>query len=97
MTSMLNEYARDGWRVVGLSSNTYLGTSLSYDIIFERERYYQSNRACYQYEYEAYMIKKNLMNFIDEKAKSGWRVVAYCSSNTLGTTTSNYLVLEREI
>ena len=96
ITDTMNSYAQDGWNVVGLSANTYFGSSVSFDVVFERDKNYDEyGRA--SYEYVCLRPQGNHVAFMQDKSKAGWEVVAYTSASILGASLMTYIVFRRKI
>ena len=93
ITDTMNYFARDGWRVVAISSNNAFGATISYDIVVERDKNYEYDSV--QYEYECFRISKNITDFMDEKSRAGWRVVGYTSCMGFGASIDYVIAFER--
>ncbi len=92
----INDAAREGWRVVAYSGRNILGSSLMYDVIFERD-IDRSKSSDVTVEYIIVTTKGSIVEQINEYTLKGYKLVSFSNITTFGSTLSNDLVFERTI
>ena len=92
----INDAAREGWRVVAYSGRNILGSSLMYDVIFERDIDI-SKSSDVTVEYIIVTTKGSIVEQINEYTLKGYKLVSFSNITTFGSTLSNDLVFERTI
>ena len=94
ITATINTYAEDGWEIVGLTDINTFGATTSYELVFERDVNYVHHEN--EYEYMCLKPQGRYIDFMEDKSKAGWRVVAYTGVTTFGATGTPLIVFKRK-
>lgn len=92
----INDAARDGWRVIAYSGRNILGSSLMYDVIFERDLD-SSKSTDITVEYIIVNTKGSIVEKINEYTLKGYKLVSFSNITAFGSTLLNHLVFERTV
>ncbi|MCR3906679.1 MAG: hypothetical protein NUK62_06640 [Tenericutes bacterium] len=92
----INDAARDRWRVVAYSASNFLGSTLKYDIIFERDLE-SSKSTDFTVEYKIVTKQGNIVEQINDYTLKGYKLVSFSNNTILGSSLNYDLLFERTI
>lgn len=92
----INDLAREGWKLVAYSASNVFGSSVKYDVIFERDSDIPKNAENVT-EYKIVTTKGNIIEQINAYSLKGYRFVSFSNNTAFGSTINYDLVFERTI
>ncbi|MEW6609043.1 MAG: DUF4177 domain-containing protein [bacterium] len=92
----MNDAARDGWRVIAYSASNVFGSTIKYDIIFERDEDRLEDKGV-TVEYKILTTTGNIIEHIKNNALKGFKLVSFSNLTVLGASLKYDLIFERTI
>lgn len=92
----INDVAKEGWKLVAYSASNVFGSSIKYDVIFERDSDSLKSDENIT-EYKIVTTKGIIIDQINEYSLKGYKFVSFSNNTTFGSSISYDLVFERTI